>query len=117
MVSIIIIIILILISLYVYNEYTWFIKFDNFHKIQNKKFCKFFNIFFNTTTFDIESQNIAIKYLIDEYDETVIFTGYSFLNTSYLEYILKPTVSNYTKLYEHFESRCYNQTTLLAKEL
>ena len=109
--------ILIIISIYLYNQYTWSIKLDNFHKIQGKKFCKFFNIFFNNTIFDIESQNIARKYLIDEYDETVVLTGYSFLNESYLEYILTPTVSNYTKLYEHFESRCYNQSTLLSKEL
>ena len=111
------IIILILISIYLYNQYTWSIKFDNFHKIQDKKFCKFFNIFFNNTIFDIESQNIAKKYLIDEYDETVIFTGYSFLNESYLEYILTPTVSNYTKLYEHFESRCVNKTIIVTEEL
>ena len=109
------IIILILISLYVYNQYTWSVKFDNFHKIQNKKFCKFFNIFFNNTIFDIESQNIAKKYLIDEYDETVVLTGYSFLNESYLEYIFTPVISNYTKLYEHFEYRCLNQT--LSEEL
>jgi len=109
------IIILILISIYLYNQYTWSVKFDYFHKIQDKKFCKFFNIFFNNTIFDIESQNLAKKYLIDEYDETVVLTGYSFLNESYLEYILTPIVSNYTKLYEHFEYRCLNKT--LSEEL
>jgi hypothetical protein len=112
--------IIFLAGVYLYNQNLWQIRFEYFKKIQNDKFCNFIserlnnlkydhsNEMFYYVNYDINIKNSIKKYLINEYYELVAFSGNIFFNDTEVESFYRPIVSNYSKINEYYNDRCFN---------